>query len=515
MARQRISMRHILDVLRLKHEARLSHRQIATSLGISLGAVTAYLQRAAAAGLAWPLPAESTEHEIEQRLFPRVAKRADHERVAPEWTLIHRELGGKGVTLHLLGEEYRAAHPRNGYSYPQFCRHYRAWCSRLKLSMRQVHQAGEKLFVDYCGPMVPVVEGVTGAVRPAQIFVAVLGHSNYPYSEATWTQTLPDWIGAHVRAFTFFGGVPQLIVPDNLKAGVTTACRYKPELNATYAELAAHYGTAILPARPYKPRDKAKVEAGVLLVERWILARLRHHPFFSLPDLNSAIGALLTDLNHRPFKKLPGSRHSQFLEADKPALTPLPPQPYEYAEWRKARVHLDYHIEVAGHFYSVPHRLVRQQVDVRLTATMVEILCKGERVASHARSARKGGFTTVPAHMPLSHQRHFEWTPGRFLTWAVTIGPQTTVLVHHLLQRRYPEQGYRSCLGLLQLAKRYSPARLEAACQRALAVGAFTRRSVASILEHGLDQLPSPAEATAPATVPFVHENLRGPTYYH
>jgi transposase len=300
MARQRIAMRHILDVLRLKHEARLSHRQIATSLGISLGAVTAYLQRAAAAGLAWPLPAESTEHEIEQRLFPSMAKSADPERVSPEWPLIHQELGGKGVTLQLLWEEYRAAHPTDGYSYPQFCRHYRAWCSRLKLSMRQVHKAGEKLFVDYCGPTVPVVDGGTGAVRPAQIFVAVLGHCNYTYSEATWTQTLPDWIGAHVRAFAFFGGVPQLIVPDNLKAGVTKACRYEPQLNATYAEMAAHYGTAILPARPYKPRDKAKVEAGVLLVERWILARLRHQTFFTLAELNSAllVSFLLLSLLH-------------------------------------------------------------------------------------------------------------------------------------------------------------------------------------------------------------------------
>lgn len=329
MARQRISMRHILAVLRRKHEAGLSHRQSATSLGISLGAVTADLQRAAAAGLAWPLPAESTEHESEPRLFPRGAKRAAPERGAPEWALSHRERGGKGVPRQLLWEEDRAAHPTAGYSSPQFCRHYRAWGSRRKLSLRQVHKAGEKLFVDYGGPTVPVVDGFTGTVRAAQIFVAVLGPSHYPYREAPWTQPLPDWIGAPVRAFAFCGGVPRLIVPDNLTAGGTKACRYEPQLNATSAEMAAPYGTAILPARPYKPRDKAKVEAGVLLVDRGLLARLRHQTFFSLPDLNSALRALLTDLNHRPFKKLPGARSSQFLAADQPALTSLPPQPYQ------------------------------------------------------------------------------------------------------------------------------------------------------------------------------------------
>jgi len=311
----------------------------------------------------------------------------------------------------------------------------------------------------------------------------------------------------------FFCGVPQLIVPDNLRAGVSRACRYEPELNPTYAELAAHYHTAVLPARPYKPRDKAKVEVAVQIVERWILARLRHQQFFSLLQLNTAIRDLLTDLNHRPFKKLPGTRYSQFVTQDQPALRPLPSVPYEYAEWKQARVNIDYHIEVEGHYYSVPHRLVRQCVDVRLTVATLEVLYKGERVASHRRSPQPGSFTTLPAHMPLSHQRHLEWTPGRFLTWAQTLGPHTRALVEHLLQRRYPEQGYRSCLGLLNLVKRYGPTRLEAACQRAISLGAYTRRSVASILEHGLEN--APLTVPLPPTIPIVHENLRGPTYYH
>jgi len=514
MARERISMRKISDVLRLTYEVGLSQRQVAASLNLATGTVAAYLSRAATAGLQWPLPAGLTEEELERALFPSQRdESAAPPYSEPDFATWHRELAHKGVTLLLLWEEYRAASPTTSYSYSQACARYQAWRSRLKLSLRQVHKAGEKLFVDYCGPTVPVLDHRSGTVREAQIFVAVLGCSNYTFAEATWTQTLPDWIGSHVRAFRFFGGVPQLLVPDNLKAGVTTPCRYEPEPNATYAEMAAHYGTAILPARPYKPRDKAKVEAGVQLVERWILARLRHQPFSSLMELNAASTTLLTDLNQRPFKKLPGSRHSQFLAYDQPALQPLPPQPYEYAEWRIARVHLDYHVEVAGHFYSVPHRLVRQRVEVRLTASTVEILSKGERVASHPRSPRKGGFTTVPAHMPLSHQRHLEWTPGRFLNWAQTIGPHTGVVVEHLLERRYPEQGYRSCLGLLNLVKRYGPTRLEAACQKATSVGAYTRRSVASILEHGLDL--QPAALPPDLTPPLEHENLRGPAYYH
>jgi transposase len=515
MANPRISMRKIKDVLRLRHTAGLSYRQIATSLHIGYGAVVRYLQRAEAAGLTWPLPEEISEEELEQRLFSTRGPQERVTRTVPDFATLHQELQRKGVTLQLLWEEYQASSAGPYYSYPQFCARYRAWRQTLKRSLRQVHHAGEKLFVDYCGPTVPIIDGLTGAVRTAQIFVAVLGASNYTYAEATWTQSLPDWISSHVRALTYFGGVPQLVVPDNLKAGVAKACRYEPELNPTYAEWARHYNTVVLPARPYKPRDKAKVEVGVQIVERWILAQLRHPQFFSLTELNTAIVALLTTLNPRPFKKLPGSRHSQFLTYEQPALKPLPAIPYEYAEWRHARVHLDYHLEVEGHFYSVPHRFVRQAVDVRLTTTTVEVLHKGERIATHRRSSRKGSHTTLAEHMPKAHQRHLEWTPGRFLNWAQTIGPATRTLVQHLLEHRaHPEQGYRSCLGLLQLAKRYSAPRLEAACQKAISLGAFTRRSVASILAHGLDQMESPTSPIDSQPSLF-HDNLRGPTYYH
>lgn len=369
------------------------------------------------------------------------------------------------------------------------------------------------MFVDYCGPTVPIIDRVSGEVRRANIFVAVLGASNYTYAEATLTQQLHDWTGSHVRAFEFFGGVTRLVVPDNLKSGVTKACRFEPALSRTYAEMLEHYDTTALPARPYKPRDKAKVEVGVQIVERWVLARLRKMTFFSLADLNAAIRQLLDALNNKPFKKLPGSRHSQFEALERTVLKPLPIRAYEYAEWKKARVNLDYHIEIGGHYYSVPHSLIKRQLDVRITATSIECFLNNQRVAVHPRSDRKGDQSTIVEHMPKSHRAHREWSPDRFLNWATTIGPHTRDLVDHLLTNRpHPEMGFRSCLGLLSLEKRFGNERLEAACHHALALSSPTRMSVLSILEKGLDSQPLP-ESEAAAT-PLVHENVRGAAYY-
>jgi len=511
-------MRRLKELLRLKYAAGLSHRQIATSLNISTGVVSKYVHLAEVAGLRYPLPDDIDDARLHLLLTDTPSVSPSESRVAlplmvPDFALVHQELKRKGVTRLLLWQEYAASHQRAAYGYSQFCELYRRWRLRHRSVMRQTHVAGEKLFVDYCGPTVDVVNAATGEVRTAQLFVACMGASNYTFAEATWSQRLPDWIGSHTRAFAFFGAVPQLVIPDNLKSGVTRACPYDPALNATYAEMLAHYQTAALPARPYKPRDKAKVEVAVQVVERWIIARLRHVTFFTLADLNRAIRLLLDSLNTRPFKKLPGTRRSQFELLDLPAMRPLPRAPYEFAEWKHARVGIDYHIEVDRHFYSVPHALVRLQVEVRFTATTIEVFHASKRVASHLRSPKHGSHTTDAAHMPASHRAHLEWTPGRFLNWAVQVGPNTRDLVHHLLTNRpHPEMGYRSCLGLLSLAKRYGAPRLEAACARALLIGSPSRPSVVSILKQGLDSQPV-SDTEQPAT-PLVHENLRGAAYY-
>lgn len=509
-----LAMRKLKDVLRLKFAAHLSQRQIAAALRLSVGVVNKYLLAAQQANLSWPLPDDLSDDQLHRMLFPAPPPPAPLKFAAPDFPTIHQQLNRKGVTRALLWEEYAQANPERAYHYTQFCVLYREWRAKLRASLRQTHRAGEKLFIDYAGQTVPVHDRLTGQVQPAQVFVAVLGASNYTYAEATFSQALPDWIAAHVRALAFFGGAPELIVCDNLKAGVSKACRYEPDLNATYAEFAAHYGLAVLPARPYKPKDKAKVEVGVQVVERWILARLRQQTFFSLAELNAAIKELIGDLNQRPFKRLPGSRASQFALLDQPALKPLPAQAYEYAEWQSKRVGLDYHIAVEGHYYSVPHALLRQAVEVRLTAKLIEVYCRGKRIASHVRSQQVGAATTVFDHMPVAHQKHQSWTPAGLRRWASEVGPQTQALVSRLLDSKpHPEQGYRSCLGLMALAREYGQARLEAACQRAVAIGSPSRRSVADILKSGLDRLPveSPDESLPPTRL---HANVRGAAYY-
>jgi|SoiMethySBSTD1v2_1073268.scaffolds.fasta_scaffold40894_5 transposase len=510
-----ISMRKIKEVLRLNFDAGLSQHQIAAALKISPGVVNKYLKAANAANIAWPLPDDLSETQLRRKLFPPGA--APQPAFAqPDFAAIHQELKRKGVTRQLLWEEYAAANADNHYKLSQFCSLYQQWRSRLKLSMRQTHFAGEKMFVDYAGPTVPVTNPVTGAIHQAQIFVAVLGASSYTYAEATLSQKVYDWINSHIHAFEFFQGVPQLVVPDNLKSAVTRADRYEPALNRSYQEMLEHYSTIALPARPYKPRDKAKVEVAVQVVERWILARLRHLTFYSFDDLNRTIRSLLDDLNTRPFKKLPGTRRSQFETLDKPALQPLPAAAYQFSEWKRARVHIDYHIEVLGHYYSVPHTLVSREVDVRITSAQIECIYQNQTVALHLRAEEgRGGHTTIPEHMPSHHRAHSEWSPGRFLNWAVQIGPHTRDLVRGMLEsRKHPELAYRSCLGLLALARQYKPERLEAACQRAIILGAMRQSSVRSILERGLDSQPLPEAPDEDAAPPPVHENVRGAAYY-
>jgi transposase len=513
MAAERLSMRKTKEVLRLK-AAGQSNRAIASSLRIARSTVAEYLSRAEAAGLRWPLPPEWSDADLQARLFPPPLP-SNVTRPLPDWGEVHREMKGRkrtGVTLQLLWVEYREAHP-GGVQYSQFCELYRQWRGKLDRVLRQDHVAGDKVFVDYAGQTVPVVDRTTGELREAQIFVGVLGASNFTYAEAGWTQELAAWTEAHVRMFEYFGGVPRLLVPDNLKSGVRSACYYEPDVNPTYHDLAVHYATAVLPTRTRKPRDKAKVEAGVLVVERWILARLRKLTFFSLAELNREIRRLLDQLNDRPFQKLDGTRRSLFESLERAALLPLPEQRYEFARWKKARVNIDYHIDLDGHDYSVPHTLTRAQVDVRITATTVEILHGGRRVAAHPVGLKRGGYTTEPTHRPKAHQKHLEWTPSRIVAWAEKTGPRTAELTHRILESRpHPEQGYRACLGLMRLGQKYSADRLEAASDRALRIGGISYRSVNSILKSGLDQ--SPLEEQTSLALPQDHEHIRGHTYY-
>ena len=512
MTSTRLSMRNIIEVLRLYQECGRSHREIARVVSISPTTVGEILRRAKQCGLSYPLPAGMSETGLEAKLYPPAAP-SSQIRPEPDWPAVHRELRRKGVTLDLLWQEHKAEHPA-GYRYSGFCAHYRQWVGRLPLSMRQTHAPGEKLFVDYAGPTVPIVDPMTGEIRQAAIFVAVLGASNYAYCEATWTQSLPDWIGSHVRAFEHINGVTALLVPDNLKSGVTTACFYEPELNPTYRDLATHYATAVLPARPYRPKDKAKVEAGVLLVERWVLARLRNQRFFSLGELNRSIAELMTALNNRPFKKLPGCRLSAFIELDRPALRSLPATRYECAEWKVVKAGPDYHVEVVAHYYSVPYRFAREKVDARYTATTVEVFHRGTRIASHVRNDAPGRHTTVDAHMPPAHLAVQGWNGPRLLDWAARIGPHAKAVVESILhQRRHPQQGYRSCLGILRFGKTFGDDRLEAACERAIDIGAMSYRSLQSILKNGLDKKRT--STPAQTCLPLEHANVRGPDYYH
>jgi transposase len=491
----------------------MSQRAVARSLDLAQGTVSKYLNRARRAGLTWPLPPELDEDvRLENRLYPPPSDLPSEARPHPDWAVVHRELRRPGVTLMLLWEEYCDT-ITDGFSYSWFCERYKEWAGRLKLSLRQVHVAGEKLFVDYSGHTMEVIDGLTGEVITAQIFVAVLGASNYTYAEATLTQSLPDWISSHVRAFSFFGGVARQTVSDNLKAGVTRACFHEPMVNRTYSDLARHYGTAILPARPYRPKDKAKVEVGVQVVGRWILARLRNRRFYSLAALNEAIHGLLDDLNDRVLRGWGRSRRQLFDELERPALVPLPHEHYEYAEWKRCRVNLDYHVEIAKHYYSVPHGLVRQEVEARVTARTVELFLRGKRVASHLRSTLPHRPSTVAEHMPSSHRRYRDWTHERIRREAAKIGPDADTLIDVILRSRpHPEQGFRSAIGILGLVKRYGQERVDAACARALLLNARSYKSVAAILKSGTDK----AAASAQSSVPILfHSNIRGRGYYN
>jgi transposase len=508
-------MRKLTEILRLK-AAGLSGHQIARSCDVARSTVAEYLERMRLAGLSWPLPPELKEEDLERRLFGENSSTRNRDVLRPlaDWPTVHKELTKKGVTLKLLWQEYRQEQAE-GYRYSQFCEHYRRWAKSIDVCLRQTYRAGERLFVDYSGLTMPLHDPDSGQIHEAQIFVAALGASHYLYAEATRSQQLPDWIEAHAHAYEYLQGVPEITVPDNLKSGVTRACRYDPDINPTYQDMAAHYGTAIIPTRPRHPRDNAKAESGVQIIEREVLAPLRHQTFFSLAELNRAIWARLAEVNRRRFQKLEVSRYDLYLEIDKPALKPLPPTPYEYAEFHKARVNIDYHIEVRGHYYSVPYELKGEQLDVRLGARTVEVLNKGRRVAAHVRDDSKGRHTTEAAHMPSAHREHLAWTPSRIIHWAGTLGPHCGQAVQQIIDSRpHPEQGYRAALGIIRLAKGYAAARVDAACRRALALDVCRYQSIKSILKSGKDLEPLLSDPSAIGTCRIYHPNVRGSEYY-
>ena len=513
-------MRKIREILRLHHECQLTQRQISASTGVSKGAVGEYVRRARQASMTWEQARELDDAEVESRLFRLLGRNEPPRRVPIDFAWIHRELRRAGVTLQQLWLEYReaaASGPPTGatpYGYSQFCDLYASFRGKVDVTMRQVHLAGEKVFIDYSGKKPRIWDSSTGESIEVELYVAVLGASNYTFAEATRTQSLPDFCASTVRAFEFFGCTPKIAVPDQLRSADSGPDRYAPEINPTYAELSEHYDVAIIPARPGEPRDKAKVETGVLITQRWILACLRNRTFFSLEALNEAIAELLVRLNDRPFQKLEGCRRSAFETIDRPAMRPLPATRWEFALWKKARVNIDYHVAYDGRLYSVPHNLVGEQTDLRITTKVVEIFLRGKRVASHARLwTAKGSASTVPEHRPKSHREYGAWPPSRIIHWAGSIGPSVGALVDHILSRREnPETAYRSCMGLIRGAKSYDPARFDAACQRALTIGSPTRKSVLAILSRGLDAAPAPDTSEPPASAS--HDNIRGGAYY-
>jgi len=514
MPQRRISVQNIREIMRLKFENNLTHANIANSCGLSQSAIGDCLKRARVAGFSWPLDKSVSDDFLVAKLYPGSVGKIDTSgENLPDWGYVHKELRRKGVTRALLWEEYRHDHPE-GIGYSRFCSLHRQWAKSMRLSMKQNHIAGEKLFVDYSGHTAKITDRKTGAERKAEIFVAVWGASNFTYAEATWSQTLPDWLGSHVRAFEFFGCVPQIVVPDCLRSAVSKACRYDPEKNESYAELARHYKVAVIPARPRKPKDKPKAEKGVQVVSRWILAKLRNRKFFTLEELNRAIHELLTGVNAKKFQKMDGSRQSLFEELDLPAARALPAQRYYYVRVFRKSINIDYHVEVEGHFYSVPYKLrsaKNNKLLVRLTETSIEFLCNNRRVCSHPRSYRKYGYSTIPDHMPIAHRKHMEWTPQRLSSWGRTIGPDVEKLITAIFGTVvHPEQGYRQCLGVIRLAKKFGPDRLNKACRIAIDNNLVGYRHIRSILESGRDKQLE--EESRP--VPVNHSNIRGGEYY-
>lgn len=517
-------MRKIKDVLRIHLLGGVtSSRRIGRAVGCGKTAVAECLQRAAAAGLdRWEAVAALDEGALAQRLYPGGIKPLTRaQRPLPDFARIREELARRDhqVTLALLWTEYKAEHPE-GYQYSQFTELYRRFEKQLSVVLRQTHRPGEKSFVDFCDG-IALRDPVTGALVPTELFVGALGASSYTFAIATLTQELPAWLDCHVRMYEFFAGVSALTIPDNLRSAVTRADRYEAEFNPSYRELAEHYGTCVIPARVRKPRDKAKVEAAVLVAQRWILAALRHRTFYHLNELNAAIAELVGKLNARVMRHVKESRRSIYERLDRPALKPLPAAPYQYADWKQVKLNIDYHAAYDDHFYSASYTLIGETLWCRASARTIELFHNGQRVASHLRSFVKYHYSTVPEHRPASHRAHLEWTPSRLISWGQSIGSHTAALIEHVIRTKpHPEQGYRSALGILRLAKKFSDPRLERACEKAFQIRSPSYKTVKTMLERRMEAAPlrgdteaaSPVDGTANA---LGAANVRGRNYYH
>jgi transposase len=503
-------MRKIREVLRLRLEHGMTAREVAGACGLGCTTVVEYGYRAKAAGLVWPPPEDLSDAALEALLFPPPPPQ-ETDRPLPDWGHIRSELSRKGVTLTLLWREYKEEHP-NGYRYSRFSQLFREWEGAHSYSMIQHHRPGEKLFVDFSGLTMRLTNPESGETHKVEIFVAATGYSQFIFARACRTQTLRDWLDCHTCAFEFLGGCPEVVVPDNLKSGVKTPCRFDPEKNPSYAEFARHYDIVVLPARSRRPKDKAKVENGVQQVERWVLAPLRDRVFFSMEELQEAMDAEVRALNDRKLTDVPHSRRELFEAEERAKLKPLPNSRYELAEWKKAKVGPDYHVRFASQAYSVPHRYCGKSVDVRLTTQRVEVYLAGALLAAHDRGIALRHISTVPEHMPESHREHAEWTPQRLVGWASEFGPSTRELVEAmLLAYVHPEHGFRPAMGIVSLSKRYGAERLERACARALRGGATNYQSVKSILAKGLDGLEIQSEEPSPVAS---HANVRGKGYF-
>jgi len=508
MSQERLTVRKIKEILRLKYEAGLSNREIGRACRVSCSTISEYTRRARQAGLSWPLPESLSEEELYRSLFLEV-KRANVGRPMPDWEIVQQELHKKGVTLRLLWQEFSEQHP-DGYRYTQYCEHYRQWSGSHNPSMHREHKGGEEMEVDYVGPTLPITNPETGEITQAVIFVATLPASKRLYAEVQPDQGLSSWINGHIRAFEFFGGVPRIVRLDNLRSGVKSPTYYEPDLNPTYQELAEYYRVAVIPARVRRPKEKASVENGVQNVERWVLAPLRKRTFFSIAEANRAVKKQLEILNQREMKMVGKSRDQLFEELDQAALRPLPEKPYEFAIWKKVRVNIDYHVVFEKNYYSVPYPLIHEEVDLRVTERMVEIFHKGEQVAIHLRKRQAGQYSTRSEHMPSNHRFVAEVNTEHLLEWAARIGPQTKKWASALFQSRpYPEQAYRTCLGVLNLARKYGTEQTDRACQISLEAHLLSYRDVKAELDRQT-RLLTPSQPTA---LP-VHENIRGDTYY-